>query len=242
MVIEERHMGIAQKSVLRRRDRAVVSSAARVFVITVSGPSGAGKSSTVRAVADQLGTASCFYFDDYGEAMQQPEDGLAWIADGADFTAFVLPQFGQDVARLRQGETVTTSTGRIVEPAPFLVIEEPFGSGRTDMKGLVDFGVCIDVPMEVALARRLLETSERWSGTAEARLEWTTNYLKSYLYEGMREVYIAINERVREHSHLLLDGLQPVDQNAQRVVAAVRTKQNTSTYAASPQIDTSNRL
>lgn len=202
----------------------MVSLTSPAFVITVSGPSGAGKSATVRAVAEQLGAASCFYFDDYGEAMQQPEDGLAWIAEGADLTAFILPQFGQDIARLRQGETVLTPTGRRVEPAPFLVIEEPFGRGRTDMKGLVDFSVCIDVPMEVALARRLLDTVEKWSGTAEARLQWMGNYLRTYLFEGMREVYVAINERVKEQCDLVLDGTHPVEQNAQSVVAAIHAK------------------
>jgi uridine kinase len=45
-------------------------------VIAVCGVSGAGKSSIVRAIAGLLGDASCFYFDDYGEAMQQPADGL----------------------------------------------------------------------------------------------------------------------------------------------------------------------
>jgi uridine kinase len=201
----------------------LVSPSSPAFVITVSGPSGAGKSSTVRAVAEQLATASCFYFDDYGEAMQQPEDGLVWIAAGADLTAFVLPQFGQDLARLRQGETVITPTGRQVEPAPFLVVEEPFGSGRTDMKGLVDFGVCIEVPMEVALARRLLRDAvEKWSGTAEERLQWMGSYLHTYLFEGLQEVYIAINERVKEHSDLILDGTKPLEQNAQKVADAVR--------------------
>ncbi len=201
----------------------MVSPSSPAFVITVSGPSGAGKSSTVRAVAEQLATASCFYFDDYGEAMQQPEDGLVWIAAGADLTAFVLPQFGQDLARLRQGETVITPTGRQVEPAPFLVVEEPFGSGRTDMKGLVDFGVCIEVPMEVALARRLLRDAvEKWSGTAEERLQWMGSYLHTYLFEGLQEVYIAINERVKEHSDLILDGTKPLEQNAQKVADAVR--------------------
>lgn len=195
------------------------------FVITVSGVSGAGKSSTVRAIAKLLGDASCFYFDDYGEAMQQPDDGLRWIAEGADLTAFALPRFGEDVRKLRQGETITTPTGRCVEPASFLVIEEPFGRGRIDMADLVDFSVCIDTPMEVALARRLLEAVERWDGPVEQRFQWIGTYLNTYLFEGMREVYSAINGRVRERSDLILDGLSPVEQNAQRVVAAVRRSQ-----------------
>lgn len=194
------------------------------FVITISGVSGSGKSSTVREVAKLLGDGSCFHFDEYGEAMQQPEDGPQWIAQGADLTAFVLPQFGHDVQKLRDGEVILTPTGRRVEPASFLVIEEPFGDGRTDMTGLVDFRVCIDLPMEIALARRVLDAVERWSGGAEQRLKWIEGYLKTYLYEGMREVYIAINERVKESCDLVLDGALPVEENAQAVVAAALEK------------------
>ena len=192
-----------------------------VFVITVSGVSGAGKSSIVQAVADRLGAASCFYFDDYGEAMQQPEDGLKWIANGSDLTEFVLPEFGRDVEQLLRGETVTTPAGRCVDPAPFLVIEEPFGRGRTDMAGLIDFSVCIDVPLEVALARRLLDVVQRWEGEPQQRLRWIGAYLNTYLFEGMRQVYAAINEGVKRQSDLVIDGLQPVGQSADQIVAAI---------------------
>lgn len=201
----------------------MLSPSSPTYVITVSGVSGAGKSSIVRAIAQRLDNASCFHFDDYGEAMQQPDDGLAWIAAGADLTAFVLPQFAQDLQILRDGQAVTTPTGRRVEPAPFLVVEEPFGRGRADMASLIDFGVCIDLPMEVALARRLLEVMERWGGEAGEHQQWMSGYLHSYLFEGMREVYIAINDRVKQSSDLVLDGTLSVEYNAAHVVAAVRT-------------------
>lgn len=201
----------------------MLSPSTPAYVITVSGVSGAGKSSTVRTIAERLGNASCFYFDDYGEAMQQPDDGLAWIADGTDLAEFVLPGFARDLQTLREGQAVTTPTRRRVEPAPFLVVEEPFGRGRTDMANLVDFGVCIDLPMEVALARRLLDVVERWNGEAEERLQWMNGYLRSYLFEGMREVYIAINERVKQSSDLVLDGTLPVEHNAEKVMAAIGT-------------------
>ena len=202
----------------------MVSPSSPAFVITVSGVSGAGKSSTVRAIAEQLGNAVCFYFDDYGEAMKQPDDGLAWIAAGADLTEFVLPEFARDLQALCEGQVVTTPNGRRVEPAPFLVVEEPFGNGREDMASLVDFVVCIDLPMEIALARRLLEAMEIWGGEASERLQWMVGYLRSYLFEGMREVYISINERVKQNSHLVLDGMQPVEHNAKTVVAALEAR------------------
>ena len=73
----------------------------------------------------------------------------------------------------------------------------------------------------MALARRLLDVVERWEGPPEQRLKWIGSYLNTYLFEGMREVYTAINGRVKERSQLILDGLSPVEQNAQRVVEAV---------------------
>lgn len=192
-----------------------------VFTITVSGVSGSGKSATVLAIANLLGDASCFYFDDYGEQMQQPEDGLKWIESGANLAEFVLPQFGADVRKLSQGETVISPTGRTVEPAKFIVIEEPFGRGRADISGLVDFSVCIETPMEIALARRILDVAEKWEGEPEQRMLWLAGYLKSYLFEGMRDVYSAINERVKESCDLILDGTQKVENNAMRVVERV---------------------
>ncbi len=89
------------------------------------------------------------------------------------------------------------------------------------MKGLVDFSVCIDLPLEIALARRLLDVVEHWEGPAEERFRWIGQYLNTYLFQGMREVYAAINEGVKAASDLILDGTQPVEENAKRVVDAV---------------------
>jgi len=49
-------------------------------------------------------------------------------------------------------------------------------------------------------------------------------YLNTYLFQGMREVYIAINEGVKAKSDLVLDGTLPVAANARRVIEAVRER------------------
>jgi len=56
----------------------------------------------VKAVAELLGTSACMYFDDYGERMVQPPDGMEWIAAGGDLAAFELPEFGH-IFLLSQG-------------------------------------------------------------------------------------------------------------------------------------------
>lgn len=190
-------------------------------VITVSGPSGAGKSTLVRAIADAIGNASTLHFDDYGEAMEQPPDGAAWILAGADLSDFRLPAFGADVARIKDGNSIETPAGRTVVPAQYIIVEDPFGRGRCDMKDLVDLSVCIDIPMEIALARRLLESFEKWGGSPELRVDWAKNYLNSYLFESMRDVYIAINEGVKSQCDLVLDGCLSVEQNVARVLRRI---------------------
>ncbi len=129
-------------------------------------------------------------------------------------------QFTNDVPQRAapKGMPIITPVGRTVVPAQHLIIEDPFGRGRDDMKDLVDLSVCIDIPMEIALARRLLESFDQWSGTPDERIGWAKNYLNSYLFESMRDVYIAINEGVKSQCDLVLDGCVPVNQNVERVL------------------------
>lgn len=100
----------------------------------------------------------------------------------------------------------------MLAPKRFIVLEEPFGRERTAMKGIIDFVVAIDVPLEIALARRLLRTAE-WPGFLDHPRELAEamhSYVQSYLHIG-RELYIAINEQARKGCDLILDGMQPID-------------------------------
>ena len=55
-------------------------------------------------------------------------------------------------------------------------------------------------------------------------LQWIGTYLNTYLFQGMREVYIAIHEAVKAKSDLVLDATLPVEDNAHRVIEAVRER------------------
>lgn len=108
-------------------------------------------------------------------------------------------------------------------------MEEPFGRERAGMNELIDFVACIDLPLEVALARRLLRDIE-WC-LSERNPEYLATYLKEYLtgYLGgaTREMYLKVNARVLRNCDLALDGVKSLDEMADEIVAAIKTKLET---------------
>ena len=126
------------------------------YIIAVSAVSGGGKTTLVKSTADLLrGTA--LFFDDYASVSEYPPDGKKWIEDGADVNEWKTPQFAQDLATLRRGDSIVSPIdGASILPSEFIVIEEPMGRERAEMAPLVDFMAVIDTPLEIALARRFL--------------------------------------------------------------------------------------
>lgn len=209
------------------------------YVIAVSSVSGGGKTTLVKRTADLLrGTA--LFFDDYASVSEYPPDIKKWVEDGADVNAWRTPQFARDLAALRRGDRVVSPVdGADILPSEFIVIEEPMGRARAEMAPLVDFVVVIDIPLEIALTRRLLRdlgpislediekaTKEQLAEDVVKMVTYLRNYLSGYLDAG-RDLYIAVQEQAKESCDLVLNGLLPVDELAQQLVAAVEDKPRT---------------
>jgi hypothetical protein len=95
---------------------------------------------------------------------------MAWVAEGANPAAWVVPNMTVDLLELRHGRPIPHRvTKQVTMPTPIIVVEEPFGRSRPELGRLIDFVAVLDTPLEVALARRLLrelrcgEKSERGS-------------------------------------------------------------------------------
>jgi uridine kinase len=126
------------------------------FVIALSGPSGAGKSTVVRNLVARLGDAMALYLDDYEASSTYPAMER-WLADGADPNQFQTPQLSADLRALRDGQAIRLPhNGQVAQPARVIVLEEPFGRERAEVAGLIDFVICVDLPLEIALARKML--------------------------------------------------------------------------------------
>jgi uridine kinase len=197
------------------------------FVIAISGAAGAGKTALVRKVANLLDDAVALYFDDYKFVANYPTDIAKWIEQGKDLDAWDIPQLFDDLKALRGGKAISLPAEKgEVRPTKFIVLEEPSGRERTGMRELIDFVVLLDLPLEIALARKVVEDLRRClTEVPPDKLAKAVQRGVDYfsLYPLAREYYLTIVERVSKDCDLILDGKRPTDELAQEIVAVVKS-------------------
>ena len=194
------------------------------FVIAISGNTGSGKTTLVCKVAALLGDAVTLNIDDYEATSRAPADLSAWLAEGADFNRWEIPQLLADLSALKSGTSITLPNGKgVLSPTPFIVLEEPFGREHAQLATLLDFVACVDVALDVSLARKMLRDIEMFFDVRS--MEDIKRYLQRYLgwYVGAgRDVYRETNARVMLTCDLVLDGMLAPDVLAEQVVRAVK--------------------
>ena len=211
------------------------------YTIAVSSVSGGGKTTLVKRAAELL-QGTTLFFDDYASVSEYPPDMKKWVEEGANVNQWRTPRFAQDLAALRRGECIVSPIdGTEIVPSGFIVIEEPMGREREEMARLIDFVVVIETPLEIALARRLSRdlalislaeiekaTKEQLADGIVKIVTYMKDYLDEYLDAG-RDLYMAVQERAKATSDLILDGSLTVEEMAERLVTAVEDKPRTGT-------------
>ncbi|WMT39725.1 hypothetical protein RE628_20360 [Paenibacillus sp. D2_2] len=188
------------------------------FIISISGPSGSGKSTLVRQLKNRLSEAIAFYFDDYASTNKYPVDLIAWLNEGADPKLVMNPDFNRDLNELAQGRSVVLPINdQLLEPKKIIIVEEPFGRGREGMGELIDYSVCIDIPLEVALARRVLRGIQNANSSPVETLKNVEDYLLQYLM-AVGSLYHVINMKVMSECELVISGLDPIEIMADKVI------------------------
>lgn len=90
----------------------------------------------------------------------------------------------------------------------------------------MDLAIGIDLPLEIALARKLLREIE-WvaeSKGADGALAYVREYLTWYLHGHLRDTYVVVNQKAMVSCDLVVDGTRSVDELANEIVKAVRAK------------------
>ena len=202
-------------------------------VIAISGPAGSGKTTITKALAQAL-DAPTLFFDDYAGRSNLPGDLKKWLDDGADFNEWETPALVADLQRLKDGHTVQTADGRLLQPNRFIILENPLGCAQAALSDCIDFHIFLDTPLEVALARFVLR--ELTSGAALTRFEATDEaerhaalqmYLQGYL-SVFRNVYLEQRKQVTAGADLVVNADQDVNSILTEIEAAVTTKYGTA--------------
>jgi uridine kinase len=196
----------------------------KAFVVSVSGTSGAGKTTVMEKAAALLPSVAMLRFDDYITLGNDIAQIRAWIDAGADLNEIKTPALAVDLRKLSAGEAIhLPETGRRIEPADFIILEEPFGRSRLELSSLIDFAVFIEAPPDIALARRTLREIETWQEDPARLIGAISIQLQAFIAIG-RDAYLAAARAARESADVVLDGMQSIDALAAALVGEINRR------------------
>jgi uridine kinase len=199
------------------------------YIIAVAAPIGGGKTTLVQSVAGALADAATLHFDSYEKATGRPaRELLDWIREGADFDRFVEPELVAALGALRGGEAVVDPrSGLTISPRKYIVFEMPLGREAARVAPLIDLVLWVDIPADVALARKVREFVDaflrRDERTHKESLAWLAQFLDNYLLV-VGELLAIQRRRVRAGADAILDGAEPFDRLIEAAVSEIRRR------------------
>jgi len=192
------------------------------FVIAIAGTSGAGKSTLIDRLVARLGNANALSLDDYQDSSIYPPV-REWLEGGANPNQFQTPQFMADAFALKEGKSIIHPVTREeVKPARYLLLEEHFGRARDAMRELIDFLIYIEIPLEVAHARKILRKNEflPWEENPDLFMQNLREHLLWYIHFG-RDFYLAVKKSAYKDCDLIVDGTLSTDQMAAKILETI---------------------
>jgi hypothetical protein len=180
-------------------------------IVAIAAPIGGGKSALSQMLAAALGGAQVVAFDDFEIATRQTASAMqTWLNQGADFNALDAP----GLASCLEGARASAGHSPVV-------FDMPLGRAWKPTQAMIGTLIWLDVPPEVALARRVREIvlglQKDDGANIQNGLSWLVAYLDNYV-SMIRHVLNAQYSVVRPMADLILDGTNSIESNVSQVV------------------------
>jgi len=161
-------------------------------IIAVSAVTAGGKTTAVNAVKKKLPRCASLHFDDYS-FKGEVEDFHQWVLDGADYNVWDLSPLKADIEKIiRSGKY------------DYLLLDYPFAYRHNLIRDHIDCAVFIDTPLDIAMARRILQDMNNASAD-EIREEM--NVYLNYA----RIAYVQMLKDIKPSSDYVIDGVQDLE-------------------------------
>lgn len=198
-------------------------------LIVISGAVGAGKSTVAAALAELLNESHILNFDEYEDFIEWPDDREQWMKDGFDPSEIKVPRLKNDVTALLKKQSIPhPATGEEVRISNYLILEEPTGRERNEIRKLVDVVVYIDLPQDMCVIRMIKrvidmklwdskgtfkdEPLEKVSEQLDRVANWVDHYQKA------RPMYLKVSKRVKNQADMIVNGQNSVDEITAEII------------------------
>jgi len=205
------------------------------YVIVIAGYVGSGKSTVAASLSRRLENAPILIFDHYEKYIEWPQDMNQWLSAGADPDQIRIPKLKEDLLSLLKGIPITDPfDGRTITPSKYILLEEPSGRERGEIREYIDLVVYIDVPQDVCVARliervinmRVWNSQGTFEGETKENLVHQLNAVASWIthYQKARPMYMAGSHAVQQNADIVVNGLKTVEEITADILDVIKGK------------------
>ena len=125
-------------------------------IIGISGISGSGKTTVTRALSKALNATTVFW-DDFDKISTSPDDYVTWHASGQGNEVWDYPALATTLDNLKKGNSAThPALHQLLPSTQYIIFDAPLGRFHQQTGHFIDKWVHIDIPLDIALARRTI--------------------------------------------------------------------------------------
>jgi len=185
----------------------------------------AGKTTLLRNLPKWLDRAATLIFDEYEAFGEWPDDMGLWMAEGADPGQVRVPRMRQDLEALIAGNSIQHPIdGHAIQPSSVILVEDPFGRTRPDIRDLYDLVLFLDLPWDLSVVRMAQRALAPAEDDPLTRIGNAQQLLANYV--ALRSMYTTLAEPVRSSADVVLDAQKPAEALLEAAITAIR--QNTT--------------